>query len=84
MIQLSSGLQTTAISILRYIYIYIYCLLRHAANRSRSDRDVEVNEVVADELYGMRVTVSPLLLHALAYGDIQTGQSTKLYYIPSN
>ena len=43
-----------------------------------------MNEVVADELYGMRVTVSPLLLHALAYGDIQTGQSTKLYYIPSN
>jgi hypothetical protein len=42
-----------------------------------------VNEIV-DELYGMRVTESPLLLHALAYGDIQTGQSTKLNYIPSN
>jgi hypothetical protein len=43
-----------------------------------------VNEVVVDELYGMRVTVSPVLLHALAYGDIQqTGQS-KLSYISSN
>jgi hypothetical protein len=40
----------------------------------RSDRDVEVNEVVVDELHGMRVTVSPPLLHAIAYGDIQTGQ----------
>jgi len=43
-----------------------------------------VNEVVDDELYGMGVTVSSLLHHALAYGDIQTGQSTKLNYIPSN
>ena len=43
-----------------------------------------MNEVVVDELYGMRVTVSPLLLHALAYSDIQTGQSTKLHYNRSN
>lgn len=58
-------------------------MLRHAANRPRSDGGVEVNEVVVDELYDMRVIVS-LLLHALVYGDIQTGQSTKLNYIPSN
>ena len=42
-----------------------------------------MNEVVVDEFYDMRVTVS-LLLHALACDDIQTGQSSKLNYIPSN
>jgi hypothetical protein len=82
MIQVSSGLQTTEISIL--IYTWYLVLIRHAANRTRSGRNAEVHKVVVDELCDMRVTVSPLLLHALDYGDIQTGQSAKLNYISSN
>ena len=73
MIQVTSGLQTTAKSILIY-----FILLRHTGNSPRLDRNAEVNEDVVDELYGMRVTVSPPLLHALEYGDIQTGHPTKL------
>jgi hypothetical protein len=53
--------------------MWYFVLIRHSANRPRSGRNAEVDKVVADELWDMRVTISPLLLYALDYGDIQTG-----------